>query len=129
MTSLPTTEGSLATTMSVDNDPFFILAGNRRRSATDFILAVSDQPVKGEKPYPNTMISFSDEDYPPHTMKPHEGALIIMAQVGPVNMRRIVIDNDSSMDILYNHAYQMIDLGGWKMEIGQQCPDSCDQHH
>lgn len=76
--------------------------------------------MKGERPYPNTIIFFSNEDYPPDTVEPLEGALVITAQVGLVNMRRIMIDNGPSVDILYNHAYQRMDLEGRKMEIEQE---------
>lgn len=53
-------------------------------------------------------------------MEPHEGALVITAQVGAVDMRRIMMDNGFSVDILYNHAYQRMDLEGRKMEVGQK---------
>lgn len=55
-------------------------------------------------------------------MEPHERALIILAQVDLVDIQRIMIDNGSSMDILYSHAYQRVDLKGRKMEVGQETP-------
>lgn len=33
-----------------------------------------------------------------------------------------MIDNDSSVDILYNYAYQRMDLEGQKMEIDHESP-------
>lgn len=33
-----------------------------------------------------------------------------------------MIDNRSSVDILYNHAYQKLDLEGRKIEVGQESP-------
>lgn len=55
-------------------------------------------------------------------MEPHEGVLVITAQVGPVDVRRMMIDNGSLVDILYSHAYQKLDLDGRKMEVGQEAP-------
>lgn len=71
---------------------------------------------------PGMVISFSDEDYPSESVEPHEGALVITAQVGPIDMKRIMIDNSFSVDILYTHAYQRLDLEGRKMKIGQESP-------
>lgn len=47
---------------------------------------------------------------------------MITAQVGPVDVRRIMIDNGSSVDILYAYAYQRLDIEGRKMEVGQESP-------
>lgn len=33
-----------------------------------------------------------------------------------------MIDNGSSMNILYSHTYQMMDLEGKKIEVGQEAP-------
>lgn len=66
---------------------------------------MSKQPTQRDRPYPDTVISFSDEDYTFESVKPHKGALVITAQVGPMDMMRIMIDNRSSVDILYSHAY------------------------
>lgn len=55
-------------------------------------------------------------------VEPLKGALVITAQVRPVDMRRIIIDNGSSVNILYGHMYQRMDLEGKKMEVGQEAP-------
>lgn len=46
-------------------------------STSDSILALSDQPLKEERPYPNTVIFFSDADYSFDMVKSHEEALVI----------------------------------------------------
>lgn len=84
----------------------------------DAVLTVSKQPTRKDQAFPDTVISFIDEDYPFESMEPYEGALMITAQVGPMNVRRMMIDNGSSVDILYSHAYQRLDLEGRKMEVG-----------
>lgn len=33
-----------------------------------------------------------------------------------------MIDNGSSVDILYSHAYHILDLEGRKMEVGHEAP-------
>lgn len=96
------------------------MTGRKSRDIIDSILTVFEQPSKRERPYPNIMISFSDKDYPFDMVEPHEGALVITTQVGPVDMQRIMIDNGFSVDILYSHAYQRMDLEGRKMEVGQE---------
>lgn len=53
------------------------LTWKKGRGATDSVLTVSNQPMKGEHPYPNTIIFFPNEDYPLDTMEPHEGELVI----------------------------------------------------
>lgn len=85
-------------------------------------MSVSDHPVRRDRAFPVTVISFTDEYYPSELVDQHEGALVITTQVGPVDMGRMMIDNGSSVDILYNHAYQRMDLGGRKMEVGQEAP-------
>lgn len=37
-------------------------------------------------------------------------------------MKRMMIDHGSSIDILYTHAYQRLDLEGRKLEVGQESP-------
>lgn len=65
-----------------------------------------------DRAYLGTVISFTDEDYPSESVEPHKGALVITTQVGSVDMRRMMIGNGSSVDILYSHAYQRLDLEG-----------------
>lgn len=96
------------------------VTGKKRQGTLDSM--VSEQPVRRDRPYPGTVISFFDEDYPPESVEPREGALVITAQVGPVDMRRIMMDNGSLVDILYTHSYQRLDLEGRKMEVGQESP-------
>lgn len=96
--------------------------GRKRQGTLDSILTVFEQPARRDRLYPGTIIYFFDKDYPPKSVEPHEGALVITAQVGPVDMRRIIINNGSSVDILYTHVYQRLDLEGRKMEVRQESP-------
>lgn len=98
------------------------VTGKKRGGLLDSVLMVSEQPTQRDLPYPGIIISLSDEDYPSESVEPHERALVITVKVGPVDMRRIMIDNGTSVDILYSHAYLRLDLEGRKMEVGQEAP-------
>lgn len=76
------------------------------------MLVVSEHPTRRERTYTGMVISFTNEDYPIDSVEPHEGALVITTQVSQVDMRRMMIDNGSSVDILYSHAYQRMNLEG-----------------
>lgn len=98
------------------------LVGKKRRSYLDSVMSVAGTLLKTDRPFPGTVISFTNEDYPSKTIEPHEGSLVVTAQVGSVDMKRMMIDNGSSVDILYAHAYQRMHLDGQKMEIGHEAP-------
>lgn len=55
------------------------MTGEKRRGSLDSILIVSEQLIRRDRPYPDMVISFTDEDYPPESVEPHEGALVITA--------------------------------------------------
>ena len=44
------------------------------------------------------------------TTKPHCDTLVIIAMVGNNNVHRILVDNESSIDILYYQAFQKMSL-------------------
>lgn len=98
------------------------VTGKKRHGLLDDVLSMSDQPVRQERQYSGTIISFSDEEYFSEPIEPHEEALIITGQVGSLDMKRIITDNGSSVDILYAHTYRRVDLEGKKMEIRQEPP-------
>lgn len=52
---------------------------------------------------------------------PHEDAPVISAQVGSMGLRRILVDNEISANILCGHAYNRLDFGGRKLKL-------CDEH-
>lgn len=71
-----------------------------RRGLLDAVLTVSKQPSRRDRLFPDTVISFTNEDYPSESIEPHEGALAITAQVRTMEIKIIMIDNSSSVDIL-----------------------------
>ena len=54
-------------------------------------------------------ITFSDRDAR-HVLHPHCDALVIMTMVANNNVYKILVDNKSSVDILYYQAFQMMGL-------------------
>lgn len=76
------------------------VTGKKLRGFLDAVLSGSYQPVRRERLYPGSVISFTDEDFLLKPIEPHEGALVITAQVGSMDMKRMMIDNGSSIDIL-----------------------------
>ena len=52
----------------------------------------------------NPVIRFSEEDAR-RLHHSHDDALIVSLQVGDYNMHRVLVDNDSSTDILYYSAF------------------------
>jgi len=57
-------------------------------------------PIRGERP----TIIFSDDDYVGVAL-PHEDALVIQARIDVQNVRRILVDPGSSMDIIYKNLF------------------------
>jgi len=55
----------------------------------------------------NPIIEFSKEDAQ-RLHHPHDDALVISIQVGDYNTHRVLVDNGSSADILYDSAFQQM---------------------
>ena len=55
----------------------------------------------------NPIIGFSEEDAR-RLHHPHDDALVISIRVGDYNMHRVMVDNGSSIDILYYPAFQQM---------------------
>lgn len=55
------------------------VTGKKRQGLVDAILAVFKQLARRDQAYPDTVISFSDEDYLIESVEPYEGALVITA--------------------------------------------------
>lgn len=67
-------------------------------------MLIVHRPGNGKDPVSQTsLITFTDEDYTLRMITPHEDALVISAQVGAMDLRQILVDNRSSVEILYGH--------------------------
>ena len=55
----------------------------------------------------NPIIEFSEEDAR-HLHHPHDDAFLISIRIGDYNTHRVLVDNGSSVDILYYPAFQQM---------------------
>lgn len=94
------------------------MSSRQKKAYARAVHQVSAQP----KALKTTAIIFTDEDYSSGMVTPHEDALVIIAQVGTMDLRRILVDNGSSVDVLYGHAYNRLDLRGRKLELCNEPP-------
>ncbi|XP_074342670.1 uncharacterized protein LOC141680305 [Apium graveolens] len=89
---------------------------NSRKSYAREVCNVNPPCPKKYKPSPSLVISFSDEDYAPNIIRGHQDALVITAKIGTNTVKKILVDNGSSVDILYHHALARMDIGDRKLE-------------
>lgn len=80
-------------------------SNNSRKSYVREILNINPEAVKRPRANPSPIISFPDEDYSPGMIENHQDALVITTKVGAHVVKKILIDNGSSVDILYHHAF------------------------
>jgi hypothetical protein len=73
------------------------------RQAKSWEVYTLDRPLKTRKK-DSLIIGFSDDDYA-GVSRPHTDALVVSIQIGNHNVRRILVDNGSSADILYWSAF------------------------
>ena len=63
-------------------------------------------------------ITFSDDDFEgvnPH----HTEALVVSVEIADNVVKKVLIDNGSSVDILFMHCWERLKLEGYKLE---ECP-------
>ncbi|XP_017216818.2 uncharacterized protein LOC108194379 [Daucus carota subsp. sativus] len=77
---------------------------------------------KRPKRNPSPVISFSDADYSENLLETHQDALVITTKIGTNLVKKILIDNGSSVDILYHGAFLRMDLGDRKLEDARGSP-------
>ncbi|KAL0444441.1 UNVERIFIED_CONTAM: hypothetical protein Slati_2166800 [Sesamum latifolium] len=67
----------------------------------------TQSPTKGKEVCP---ITFTEEDEK-GVMFPHEDAVVISAIISNMEVRRILIDSGSSVDVMFLEAYQKMGFG------------------
>ncbi|KAK1403849.1 hypothetical protein POM88_003454 [Heracleum sosnowskyi] len=80
-------------------------SNNSKKSYAREVFSINPEAPKKPRHNPTPVISFSYDDYPSRIIKAHQDALVITAKVGTNTVKKILIDNGSSVDILYHHAY------------------------
>ena len=86
-------------------------SGSSKKTSKTYLRKVQNIQLMGFIPkmarIDNPIIEFSEEDAR-HLHHPHDDALVVSIWVGDYNTHRILVDNGSSIDILYNPAYQQM---------------------
>lgn len=82
-------------------------SNNAKKSYIQEVYSLYKQPIK--KFWDDQIISFSDKDYI-KIITPHEDALVITSLIAYYTVSKILMDNSSSVDILYHHALSRMDL-------------------
>ncbi|XP_074374486.1 uncharacterized protein LOC141714889 [Apium graveolens] len=72
--------------------------------------------AKRPRANPSPVISFSDDDYRPGLIEGHQDALVITTRVGNNTVKKMLVDNGSSVDVLYHHAFSRMDIGDRRLE-------------
>ena len=88
--------------------------GQSSRSRKTYLKVVQNVQLSRRSPKTRTpdeqAITFTDEDAL-RIHHPHNDAIIITLLIADYSIRRVLVDNESSTDILYYPAFQQINLG------------------
>ena len=86
-------------------------AGSSKKAHKTYLRMVLIVQLTGSVPkmprVDNPTIEFSEDDAR-RLHHPHDDALVVSLQIGDYNMHRVLVDNGSSVDILYYPAFQQI---------------------
>ncbi|XP_074326812.1 uncharacterized protein LOC141664756 [Apium graveolens] len=92
------------------------LSYNSRKSYAREVFNVNPPTSKRTRANSSPVISFSDDDYRPGLIEVHQDALVITTRVGNNMVKKMLVDNGSSVDVLYHHAFSRMDLGDRRLE-------------
>ena len=80
------------------------------------MLSVTQLPAKESQPEPkksrrnsHPILSFSEEDKI-GTTQPHDDALLITLRIGDYDVKRVMVDGDSTTEIMYPDLYKGLKL-------------------
>ena len=100
----------------------FVAGGASNNSKKLYAREVCRIETKRPERNPTPVISFSDEDYPEGILEPHQDALVITTKVGTNVVKKILVDNGSSVDVLFHGAYSRMELGDRKLDDAKSAP-------
>ncbi|XP_074377485.1 uncharacterized protein LOC141719007 [Apium graveolens] len=92
------------------------LSNNSRNNYAREMFNINPSAVKHLWTNPSPVIFLSEDDYRPGLLEGHQDALIITTRVGNKTVKKILVDNGSSIDILYHHTFARMDLGDRRFE-------------
>ncbi|XP_030924935.1 uncharacterized protein LOC115951965 [Quercus lobata] len=68
-----------------------------------------DREPKRARASPTPLIGFSDEDKL-GTLQPHDDALVVMLRIGGYDMKRVLVDQGSVVEVMYPDLYKGLNL-------------------
>ena len=90
------------------------LTAQSSKSKKTYLKVVQNVQLLGRSPKSRTpdeqAITFTDEDAS-RIHHPHDDAIVITLLIADYSTRRVLVDNESSADILYYPAFQQMNLG------------------
>ena len=90
------------------------LTAQSSKSKKTYLKVVQNVQLSGRSPKSRTpdeqAITFTDEDAS-RIHHPHDDAIVITLLIADYSTRRVLVDNESSADILYYPAFQQMNLG------------------
>ncbi|KAK2999701.1 hypothetical protein RJ639_023127 [Escallonia herrerae] len=84
-------------------------SGKARKTYAREVCVTSSPPNKKLKTVPATMITFSDDDSE-GIKTPHDDPLVITIKAGNFDVKRVLIDNGSSAEILFHNAFKKMNI-------------------
>lgn len=100
----------------------FAAGGASNNSKKAYAREVYRIDLKKPKRNPNPIIFFSDADYLAWLIEGRQYALVITTQIGNNIVKKILVDNGSSVDILYHSAFARMNLGDRKIQDAKSVP-------
>ena len=68
-----------------------------------------DRESKKAKKIASPVLDFSDEDKV-KTIQPHDDALVVTLRIGGYDVRRVLVDQDRAVEVMYPHLYKGLNL-------------------
>ncbi|KAK3003977.1 hypothetical protein RJ639_019244 [Escallonia herrerae] len=84
-------------------------SGQGRKAYVREVLTTMGPPTKKQKNEPAQTISLSDDDVG-DTRIPHDDPLVVTLRVGNFDVKRILVDNGSSAEVLFYEAFQRMNI-------------------
>ncbi|KAK3039116.1 hypothetical protein RJ639_028862 [Escallonia herrerae] len=84
-------------------------SGQGRKAYAREVLTTVGPSTKKQKIEPAPTISFSDDDMG-DTRTPHDDPLVVTLRVENFDMKRILVDNGSSAEVLFSEAFQKMNI-------------------
>ncbi|XP_030936095.1 uncharacterized protein LOC115961219 [Quercus lobata] len=93
----------LAAPERTGSNPLRVMSVGRLPSKAD------DREFKRARASPTPLIGFSDEDKL-GTLQPHDDALVVTLRIGGYDMKRVLVDQGSAVEVMYPDLYKGLNL-------------------